>query len=490
MPACRSSCRGSRRASRLAPFASSDELTGWRGVVADVAPFGLLLALMAALAPPSAVAVAALAVGLLLGTFVAGRPRAIARALAVTVGALAVAFLCLFPWSLTFVQPGARWSILSGAVGSPGTAGGVLRMLRFDVGPIGAGWLGWGILLGAAFVLLVARDVRLDWATRWWLAALAAVALAYAGSVGWLGSGGGATLALLAPAACCLAGAVGLGVAAFEVDVARSGFGWRQNLSAAAALCLLAGLLPSLVSSVDGRSALPSVGLEQILGWTGARSGPRGYEVLWLGDPASVPSPSWQVGRGLGFAVSTDGLPDGRRLWPSANPGVGTQVEAALIRAESGLTVRLGSDLALAGIRYVIMPTAAAPALPGVQVPPSVPPPPGLVQALQAQSDLRQLPTEGGVIAFENVDWPAPGAPAGNSVVPLAPAAVGTPASPRELGLAGGLLVVALAISEGFLRRRKRRRRGIPAMAGPDEVGTAVDPPPVPESEPVASTPS
>jgi hypothetical protein len=478
------------RASRLAPFASADDLTGWRGVMADVVPFGLLLALMAALAPPSVVAVAVVASGLVLGTLVAGRAAAIMRALGVTFGAVAVAFLCLFPWSLTFVQSGARWSVLAGAVGSPGTAGGVLRLLRFDVGPIGAGWLGWGILLGAGFVLFVGRDVRLDWATRWWVAGLGSVALAYAGSVGWLGSGGGATLALLAPGACCLAAAVGLGVAAFEVDVARSRFGWRQNLSAGAAVCLVAGLLPCLVSSVDGRSALASVGFEQILGWTGAGSAAKGYEVLWLGDPASVPAPSWQVRRGLAFAVSVDGLPDGRRLWPSADPGVGRQVEQALARAVSGLTVRLGSELALAGIRYVIMPTAVAPALPGVQVPPSVPPPASLVQALQAQSDLRQLPTEGGVIAFENVTWPAPGAPRGNSVVLLTPPGQGTSATLRELGLAGGLLVVALAISEGFLRRRRRRRRGVPTMLGSDDAGAVTDPLTLPAPEPIASAPS
>ena len=202
---------------------------------------------------------------------------------------------------------------------------------------------------------------RLDWATRWWVAALATVAVAYAGAVGWLGSGGGATLVLLAPAACCLAGAVGLGVAAFEVDLARSRFGWRQNLSAAAALCLVVGLFPTLVSSVDGRRALASVGFEQILDWTTPGSSARGYEVLWMGDPASVPAPSWQVRRGLAFAVSFDGPPDGERLWPSANPGVGAKVEKDITQAEAGLTVRLGSELALAGIRYLVLPDSAAP---------------------------------------------------------------------------------------------------------------------------------
>jgi hypothetical protein len=185
----------------------------------------------------------------------------------------------------------------------------------------------------------------------------------------------------------------------------------------------------------------------------------KSYEVLWLGDPASVPAPAWQIRRGLAFAVSENGLPDGRRLWPSADPGVGNAVETSLTKAVAGLTVRLGSELARAGIRYVVMPDGIAPSLPGVQLPPSVPPPASLVQALQAQSDLRQLPTEGGVIAFENVAWPAPGATTASSVVALSTSRAPSSTS-RQLGLAAGLLVVGLGIGEGFVRRRRRRQRG------------------------------
>ena len=463
------------RASRLEPFSSPDDPDGWRAVAAEVVPFGLLLAFMAAMAPPSVVAVVSLSLAIVLGSAVAGRLAAVGRSLGVTAGALGVAFICCLPWSITFFQPGARWSIISGAVGARGTAGGVLRLLRFASGPVGAGWLVWGIPLGACFVLLVARDARLDWATRWWVAALSTVAVAYAGAVGWLGAGGGATLVLLVPAACCLAGAVGLGVAAFEVDLARSRFGWRQNLSAGATICLVVGLFPTIVSSVDGRSSLPSVGYEQLLGWTAPQSGAKGYDVLWLGDPASVPAPCWQISPGLAFAVSENGLPDGRRLWPSADPGVGAVVEEDLISAEAGLTVRLGAELARAGIRYLILPGGIAPDLPGVQAPPSAPPPPGLVQALQAQGDLRQLPTEAGVVAFEDAAWTVADSPPAGSVVALVRTAGGTPAWLRELGLGVGMLAVALALLDGVARRRKRRRLTLPSKAPPGAGATVAD---------------
>ena len=293
---------------------------------------------------------------------------------------------------------------------------------------------------------------------------------------------------MLAPAACCLATAVGLGVAAFELDVARSHFGWRQNLSAGAALCLFAGLFPTLVSSVDGRSSLPSVGYEQLLSWTAPKPAAKGYDVLWLGDPASVPPPSWQIRPGLAFAVSANGLPDGTRLWPSADPGAGVDVEVALTRAEAGLTVRLGAELARVGIRYVILPGGVAPTLPGVQAPPWLPPQPSLVQTLQAQGDLRQLPTEGGVLAFEDTAWTVTGSPSDSSVVALATVDRGTPTWLRRLGLAAGLLVTALAVAEGVARRRRRRRLSRASAVEPGDAAAARDDGPADGREPSSDT--
>ncbi|MGD1011018.1 MAG: glycosyltransferase [Acidimicrobiales bacterium] len=459
------------RATGLEPFVLLDDGVGWRGVVAEVVPFGLLLALLAALAPTSMLAVVALALGLLLGPVAAGRFLVALRAAGITAGALVVAFVCCLPWSVTFLQRGARWSILAGAVNSRGTAVGVLRLFRFGAGPIGGGWLAWGIPLGASFVLFVARGLRLGWATRLWVAAVVAVLIAYAGSVGWLGAGGGATLVLLVPAACCLAAAVGLGVSAFDVDLARSRYGWRQNLSAAAALCLVVGLFPTLVSTIDGRSELPSVGYDQILGWMAPKGPTKTYDVLWLGQPSSIPAPSWQIRPGLAFAVSVDGLPDGQRLWPSADPGVGSEVQDDVASAEQGLTVQLGTELARANIRYVVMPGAVGPVLPSVQSPPSYPSPGSIVEALEAEDQLRQLPTEGGIVAFENTAWPSPGSTAAHPVVALGRAHSGIPAWLRDLGVAAGLVTVALGLGEGFARRRRRHR---PAPDAPPS-GEAAD---------------
>ena len=227
-----------------------------------------------------------------------------------------------------------------GRSGSAAAAGGVLRLLRFDVGPVGAGWLVWGIPLGAGFVLFVARDVRLDWATRWWVAAVATVAVAYAGAVGWLGAGGGATLVLLAPAAAVLRGG----------RARRGGFRGRprenslrmasesQRRSRPVPGCRV---VPDAGLSVDGRSSLPSVGYGSPL--SGARR-PRRPRVMtcsgWVIQPACRRPP----GRyGLELCVRA------RRACCRTAGAFGlapTQASVPrfyLTRAQAGLTVRLGA---------------------------------------------------------------------------------------------------------------------------------------------------
>ena len=126
----------------------------------------------------------------------------------------------------------------------------------------------------------------------------------------------------------------------------------------------------------------------------------------------------------------------------------------------------------------MILPGGVAPDLPGVQVPPSDPPPPSLVQALQAQSGLRQLPTEGGVIAFQDAAWTAADSPVANAVVALVTADHGTPAWLREVGVGTGMFVVVLAIAEGVARRRRRRRPGRPGAAPPGDGEPASEPAP------------
>jgi len=378
-----------------------------RLLAVDSLAYGVLLAICGALAPVLfcvSLATAGL-LGIALG--LTGRLGSAGRVISVAVAGSVVSFLLLFPWSLTLLQSGARWSILSGA--RSGFSPSLGQLFRFDVGPIGGGVLGWGLLAAAVFVLLVARGPRLEWGSRFFFVLLGSTSLALAGGRGWLGAGGGATGVILAPAAVALAFCIGLGVAGFEADLPRARFGWRQLSAVVAGGLLVLGLIPAVIAASGGRWDLPTTGFGQVLGWTEAVHPSPAYSVLWLGDPNALPLTSWQLAPGLGAGISSDGLPGIERLWPPANPGGATALFTALRSAENGSSVALDAALAAYRVRYIVVPTTLAPVLPGVQSAPSAPPPASLVTTLRLQENLRELPSEAGILVFEAVGYPRPG---------------------------------------------------------------------------------
>lgn len=434
-----------------------------RSLVGEIAGLGLLLAVAGAFAPAVVLLAAAMALASAAGGLVAGETRPTGRMLAVGLGGCATAVLLTFPWSASLFTGDARWSTLLGALRAPAGTPALTALLRFDVGPVGNGLLGWGLLAAATLPLLVARGARLRAATRWWCTALASFAIAWAGGEGWLGSGGGASGVLLAPAAAALAGCVGLGVAAFEVDLPSYRFGWRQVVTGAGALCAVAGALPFLGATLGGRAALPSVGYEQVLGYLGDPGHPpaASYQVLWVGDPGAVPLRGWPVARGYVLALSRDGLPDGTSAWPAPAAGVARGLEADVSLAQSGLTVDVGRLLARYGVRYVVVPGAAAPQLPGIQSAAALAPPSGVVQGLALQTDLRELTPQGGSTVFVNADWSP-----GSGREPL-PGAWRPPLA--ALGSAGGG-AIEIVLFLGALVLALRRPRRPAEQAGPAEV--------------------
>ncbi len=433
-----------------------------------VVRLSFVLALAAAFVPADFLLVPALAVAFALGSLAVGQRREAARSVVVgfagTVGAFA---LCL-PWSVTFLQPGARLSALLGATSlAPSASPGLGHLLRLAVGPTGGGLLGWGLLAAAGLVLLVGTGPRLALGVRLWFAALATYALAWSSAEGWLGAGG-ALRVLLAPAAACLAGALGLGAAAIQDDLRRTGLGWRHLATAACGLCAVAGLLPVLGAALGGRWGLPESGYESLLSWTStparpaprttAGGGPRASarvdtsgHTLWLGDPAALPASGWQVAPGLAAEVTDAGLPRLSNLWPPAVPGAATAVLHDVVLAEQGRTVELGHLLAPYDIRYVVVPTTIAPQLPPAQRALPASPPQALLDALTAQSDLRALPGAGGALVFLDAAW----TPTSTLPADLSGGAT-TPALLRVLGVA--LEVLALATTAAALARRGRRR--------------------------------
>ncbi len=443
------------RATGLAPFThvSADGSTSGssvRATLGEIAPFGLLLAVLGALAPPGLIAAGVVIVAVVVTCLLGGEARAAMRAAGVAVAAFVTAACCCLPWSVTWFESGSRWSAFSGVV--PGAPTGPAALLRGHTGPVGAWWGAWGLVVAAGYVLLVSRRERLRWATAWWLAALGAVALAWAGSRGWLGAGGGDFPVIAAPAAVAVAAACGLGVVAFERDVLTSQvLGWRQGAAFLAGLCLLTGMVPSLSVAVGGRASLPSQGVDQFA--PSAPTGHSGYRVLWLGDPRVLPGSGWQLAPGLSWYTSERGLPAGDQNWPPPSPGALGQVGGALESALEGKTADVGAVLARLGVRYIVIPVADAPELPGTQVPAVVAPPPsGLISVLDTQSDLVERPVEAGAHVFVNADWVRAD---GTGLARVVGSGSGSSAGLREIGVVAGILVWVLAMAEGVARRRR-----------------------------------
>ena len=441
------------RATALAPFGGDQAIArSAHGLLGEIVPLGLLLAVQAALAPAGLLGLAAVLVAVVVVCLVTGRTRAAGRAVLVLAGALIVAFFCCLPWSASWFAHGADWSAFAGAV--PGDPTSAASLLRGHVGPVGAWWGTWGLAVAGGYVLFVGRGERLFWATAFWLAAAGAVCLAWAGSEGWLGAGGGASATIAAPASAAVAALCGLGVAAFEHDVvARTSLGWRQASGALASCCLLVGMVPALGVALGGRADLPPSGVDQTLGWT-LPAAHQAYRVLWLGDPRSLPASGWQLTPGVSWYATATGLPSADQVWPAASPGRLARAPKAIRAAETGHTVDVGALLAPIGVRYLVLPVSDAPELAGTQNPPLVaPPPPQLLAALRAQNDLVERPIEAGAIVFVNADW-APHDGAG--LAALAPRGVaGQGAGTRDAGVALGVLAWVLALGEGVLRRRR-----------------------------------
>jgi GT2 family glycosyltransferase len=403
------------RASGLAPYAvpvpgpaagqARGERRRRRSLLHQSLALGLLLAVVVGLAPSCTLLAPVLAAGLLLGVLVSGAGsgesgagRGVARMLGVLAGGAAVAAVLLTPWFAVVVASPDRWQVLAGTGLVPATAPGFGQLLEFAVGPIGHTPLVLGFLVAGALPLWIGARWRLAWAVRAWLVVAVAMAAAWAAGQGWLGPLDVPAPILLAAAATGLSLAIGLGVVAFETDLRGHRFGWRQGGAAVAALAVVAGALPALAASVDGRWHLPQTGYGQATAWMTAPAVLRqgDFRVLWLGDPRALPGTGWSVADGLSFTMAADGPPGTPGLWPSASPQAAAAVGDAVHAAMSGGTVTLGALLAPYAVRYIVLVDSIAPSIPGLQAPIAYPPPASVGPGLAAQIDLRHAPGEGG----------------------------------------------------------------------------------------------
>jgi len=378
-----------------------DTSPSWRPYVL----LGVPLAAAGAFVPGIAVSVVVAAVGLLLGSVLAGGVGPAFRAVRGAIGGTVVAFVLLLPWSVALAVPGG-WSTVAGVGRLPGRAPGLGALLRFQVGPVGAGVLGWALLAVAALPLLVGRGWRFAWAVRFWAVALTGVGLAWAGARGWLPVRLQDPDLLLAPAAAALAGSVAMGALASQVDLRGYRFSWRQIAPLAGGLALVAAVLPVLTAAADGTWHLTSDEVAHSVGWMPPLAQDGSFRVLWIGDPEVLPLDGWPLPgeKGVAYATSRNGPPDVSDLWPGP-PSASTDAMGDALRvARQGGTARLGRLLAPMGVRYIVVPKQL---LTAGHRPEELDVPPALTRALGSQLDLRLLPSDPFLDVYENVSWAA-----------------------------------------------------------------------------------
>ncbi|MGH9276210.1 MAG: hypothetical protein ACRDZU_16320, partial [Acidimicrobiales bacterium] len=390
------------RASGLAPFGAGGGTRGpgvrhtrFRHLVLAL---GFITALLAALVPVAVAIIPAMALALALGSIIVYRTKGSGRMLVAAGGAAVLAIALHLPWSLDLLLPGTPMSAITGPQSAPGVSD-LGALLRFEVGPLGAGLLGWVFLVAAALPLLIGRDERHAWAVRGWTLAIVFWALA------WVAQRGDAPFALpdvdllLAPCVVGLALSTAMGVAAFEVDLPGYRFGWRQIASGLAAAAVALGAIPVLGAAFDGRWSMPAGDHSRALGFIDAENDELSFRVLWLGDPAALPLGSWQLSEGVAYATTDAGTPRAQDLWAGSDDGRTSLLADAIDLARSGQTARLGRLLAPMGVRYIVAPERLAPAPFGTEERPL---PAGLRATLDAQLDLEPIDVPAGLTVFRN----------------------------------------------------------------------------------------
>ena len=385
--------------------ATSGAWASRHGVLGGALALGVLEAVLISFVPAAAIVVLLVAAAMVLSSLLFGDVGATVRAVRLALGSTAVALIICLPWVIGVLSSGSGILAVFGVPTPTSGAASWSSLLRFAVGPIGGSPLAWGFIVAAAAPLILARGVRFRWAARFWSIALVFWFVAWVIGRGWTGGLAVDPLVLLGPAAAATAASIGLGVAAFERDLRKAEFGWRQLTTAVGVLAVVLASLPTLASALPGRWDLPVNDFSQSVAWMHAKSADGAFRVLWLGDPRSLNLGSWGAGDGLAYATSENGSPDARWLWNAVSPGPAASLGAAVDLAEGDRTDRLGSLVAPAGVRYVVVLTSVAPEIAGEQSPTSYPVPAGLLPSLGRQLDLQPVLTGTGITVFANAAW-------------------------------------------------------------------------------------
>ncbi|WP_420436765.1 glycosyltransferase [Candidatus Poriferisocius sp.] len=386
---------------RLTPFGSSKGTSGpvshRPSFFGEALSVGLLLALTIAMVSEALIVVALVLAGLLLGSVLAGTAEGTVRIILVAVAGAAVAAVLNLPWLLDSLPS------LFGDRPGGGRGSSWAELLRFDTGPFGDDRLGWALPIGAVLPLALANDYRLAWAVRGWMLYLGSAAVALAAEQDWSPVPLPRPEVVQVPGAVGLAIAAAMGMAAFQVDVPRYRFGWRQFVPITALVALVAAMLPLLAVVAGGHWNATDEDYSDVAPFSDNTAGDSdGLEsrVLWIGHPDVLPQGSWKLDDGLSFAVSDSGaFPTVAQRWVGELDDRTRQVGESVVGAPTAGTKRLGAELSQWGIDTILVAERLAPAPYGDL---SQPAPRWLFEMLDGQLDLAPGSLTAGIATYHN----------------------------------------------------------------------------------------
>ena len=402
---------------RLTPFGSTEGAPGpasrRRSFLGEALSVGLLLALTVAMVSEALIVVALVLAGLLLGSVLAGTAEGSVRLILVAVAGAAIAAVLNLPWLLDSLPS------LFGDRPGGGRGNSWAELLRFDTGPFGDDRLGWALPIVAVLPLALAYDYRLAWAVRGWTLYLGTAAVALAAEQDWSPVPLPRPEAVQVPGAVGLAIAAAMGVAAFQVDVRRYRFGWRQFLPLTALVALVAAMLPLLAVVAGGHWNATDDDYSDVVPFsdnTAEDGDGRVSRVLWIGHPDVLPLGSWKLDDGLSFAVSDSGaFPTVAQRWVGELDDRTRQVGEAVVGAPTTGTKRLGAELSQWGIDTILVAERLAPAPYGDL---SEPAPEWLFDMLNGQLDLAPGSLTAGIATYHNTSLKPPTAELSLAVSP------------------------------------------------------------------------
>jgi len=366
----------------------------WRALLG----VSVLTAITVAFFPPAALFVLLLAGAALLGSLCTGRDVvASVRGVGVGVSGILLGGLLLLPWSLTLADFRDDPAAFGFAFRFPDLS--LDSVMRFHTGPSGIGIASWGLYAAALFALFVASGPRLAWVARAWFMVALGVAAVFVPSQLWPNASVPAPEGALVAAALGLALAAGLGIGAFGDELRRARFGWRQLAALVAGAGVAVAVVGFTADAVGGRWHAASSGWGDTLSFTGERVFQGDFRILWVGDPAVLPTDPFEVRDGIAYTLTADGAGDAREIVRAPRQASDAVVVDSVQLALSGRTNRLGRLVAPMGVRYVAAPVRNGPDGPtGRRIG-------GLDARLAAQLDLAQLRVQQGLVLYENTAW-------------------------------------------------------------------------------------